>query len=398
MSIERFRDVIMFILVLSFGTVLNIFLPNIINLLLLISILYGIIKFKIIIKVTHLYFSLLISIIVLLHAFITHTDIALYFNLVIKIILSLLCLSIYNYDVNIIRNSLVKILRYIAIYSIFHYIIILILPSSLFVPKLTENGGYYVRTIGYILNLSAETNFIGGSLIQRNASLFWEPGVLQTVMNLLLYLELFYYKSKFKRILLPIAVIISTVSTTGYMLVFFLFFIKNIGYLKKSLKKMGLLFILLLIFSPLLVYEVTKKVNLDSDGNDSFGLRVYDLFMPLYVASNNFWGIGYDSDKLIDSFSKYSVNLFGSSLYIERAPSNSITSGCAYWGFMIMSLILYGFYNQNIFPKKKLFLCVWVILLSSEPLLYYYLSFLVFSNGIYNISRKYKLLDIDKND
>ena len=392
MSIDKVRIIIMLLLILSFGTVINIFIPTIINLLLFIFVSYGVIKFNKKIKINHLYFSLFTSILILLHAFITHTNVTLYINLIIKVFFSLFCISIYDYNTACIRDSLIKVLRYIAVYSLIHYVIIIIIPNSLFVPTTTSDGGYYVRTIGYILNLSANSNIIGGINVIRNPSLFWEPGVLQTVMNILLYLELFWCNSSFKRIILPLIVIFTTVSTTGYALAFILLICKNISFIMKSTKKMILFLIIILISFPILTYEISKKVDLNTSGTDSFGLRVYDIIMPLLVASDNLFGIGYDDNKLVDSFSKYNVNLFGTNIYIERASSNSITSGCAYWGFLLMFFAFLVFYNQNIFPRKKLFLFMWLVLLSSEPLLYYYFSFLIFSIGLYNISNKYRII------
>ena len=85
---------------------------------------------------------------------------------------------------------------------------------------------YYSPKIASTINLF-------GLDIHRNAGIFWEPGILQSYLNILFFLEASIFKSNKKLLFLIIIAIISTYSTTGL----FLLIIQIIYFIQKNYKK-----------------------------------------------------------------------------------------------------------------------------------------------------------------
>ena len=109
--------------------------------------------------------------------------------------------------------------------------ILFILFPNFFVETIdVEGSNYRVFTFFYIFNNLGVPYQIAGINFFRNQGVFWEPGILQIIINILIYYYLFEKNKSLKQISIPIFVLLTTASTTGMFLFAFLFTVK---YLKK---------------------------------------------------------------------------------------------------------------------------------------------------------------------
>ena len=200
----------------------------------------------------------------------------------------------------------------------------------------------------------------------RNPGVFWEPGILQIIINILIYYRLFEENKSLKQILIPIFVLLTTASTTGMFLFSFLFTIK---YLKKiDVKKVVVLLGIGIAFVPILINDIEYKFR--GEGKLSSQWRTYDTLMGLYVVSKNpLMGIGISEDKYFNEIKDSFIRINGENVNIERGNTNSIILICLYFGIPLSIIILYRIYHQKLFRKKKLFFFILIICLASEPLI-----------------------------
>jgi len=148
-------------------------------------------------------------------------------------------------------------------------IILYILFPFLF-SKLNSETNYL--TFFYIFYVIPTQTFV------RNTGLLWEPGLLQLMLNLYLF---FSIKRKVSIIKLGIIIliIVSTFSTTGYLILI----INGVYYLKVSFSKnniIGLFFIgcIILLFKDLLNTNIINKFNLT---NTSGLIRLRDFIISI---------------------------------------------------------------------------------------------------------------------
>lgn len=251
---------------------------------------------------------------------------------------------------------------------------------------------YYRLTEGSSGRWNMATIF-GIPLFVRNQGFFWEPGVLQIFMNILLYLSLTYYKS-LKYSILSILVIITTWSTSGIVIAF----LQLILYIIKSIKNRRIFYTLPIIFTGLLILgyfvqnNLSEKIGGSKEG--STVQRQIDTLSTVNIIKNNPWvGIGMDTDNFRTLLKKSTVVIPGK----EGIPggkahvSNSLLYLFTYFGIPLGLLLLYAFYRQNIFEKNRvLFFLILILSALVEPvlLLPFFTFFLI--SGIQNIFFKSK--------
>ena len=150
----------------------------------------------------------------------------------ITIFTTVLVLFYYNNQSNrdVFIDSLYFILKLILIHSLFNFFAYflfkdnLLLITSEYHESLTYNYlFYYSVKAGSVINLF-------GLDICRNSGIFWEPGILQVYLNILFFLEISVFKRQKKLLVLIIAAILSTYSTTGLLLLM----IQVIYFLQKA--------------------------------------------------------------------------------------------------------------------------------------------------------------------
>ena len=146
--------------------------------------------------------------------------------------------------------------------------------------------------------------------IARNQGIFWEPGILQIFMNLLLFIEAFILKKRGLVFWLSILSIVSTFSTTGLLVMF----IQLILYFFNTFKQN--IYISILVFGVIGVIYVITAANVQNkisgDGQVSFQARLFDLVQPLYIlADHPLTGVGLDDEQYVSTRqnTSYSLNL-----------------------------------------------------------------------------------------
>jgi len=244
--------------------------------------------------------------------------------------------------------------------------------------------------IDQVQNLT-NTNSIGfytfrsrtNDLFLRNSGMFWEPGVFQAYINLVLFLNLnrikyLWKKERFKVIIILIA-LLSTQSTTGYITFFVIMTIYSFIYIKKYniVNKLVIFFVVVIISSLLynnvsfLGDKIENQFNeistTDKDfTNGRFGSLLFDLH---YIQKHPLIGNGFhEKTRYADHPWMIKDIQSGISFGFSNGLSGFISSA----GFLGMGwyffLIIYWNNRRNI--VYSLLLCfIIIILLFGEPLL-----------------------------
>jgi hypothetical protein len=219
------------------------------------------------------------------------------------------------------------------------------------------------------------------SFMHRNSGLFWEPGVLQLFMNILLFLSLFVHKNK------PVAffsavIIISTLSTTGFaiMLIQAVYFF----YLRLNKRSVVLLPVYLAI-AALLAWLVAMNIG-DKLENKSSTVRMFDLVVGFEMLKERpIVGVGLNSEHFVNEVGRIGgkfQNLFGIS--DDELEGKGLTNGVLYLlvtlGIPMSLLLLYLFYIQSALPHRMMFALILIFTGLSEPIVQtgFYFLFIMF--------------------
>ena len=235
-------------------------------------------------------------------------------------------------------------------------------------------------TFNYIFFYNPERsafNLLGIEFV-RNQGWFWEPGINQIYLNILLYLEGFVFKTNKWIIPLIILAIFSTYSTTGIIIMIILL----IFFFKDSIKKNPvLIFLALCIVVP--SYFIAKSNVVDKLETSSFQKRYFDLIQTISIAKDYpFTGIGLDDtyfsefrtthfidNNIVSSFED-SISLELKAKSTNKGSSNSITFLIVAMGIPISTFLFYCLFKQALFPhRSKIFLMIVILSLFTEPLL-----------------------------
>lgn len=257
----------------------------------------------------------------------------------------------------------------ISFYSIFTYLFfdcLHLLPSSL--VQLDESIGYYNNYLNFHFhNQSIEVRDL---MIERNNSIFWEPGVYQVYINYALMIQIFFRKSSvYFVIILLIISVFTTFSTTGIILSILLFVIKFVlENEKQSLVKKALISLSfpLIIFFNFLIFRLILNEKFMSGDGFSASVRTNDAILQLTLFFERpIFGWGYLNGKAFESVAGY------------VQYSNSITALLyqqGIFGILIYSVAFLSFlnlvYQKYDFQKSFAVLIFIVFTYIGEPLLY----------------------------
>ena len=355
----------MFLVLLNFGGVLSFFYPIPLGLAIFsLSILFFILRRRSLIKKKYLYLLLIIYTILIVSIYVNEVSFINYRGIFMSLFSSVMILSSFE-NTKDVANYFIKACRIVMWLAFMNFILTSLLPN-LFVKAIANDGSYEVFTIFYIFNNLGVPYQIADINFFRNQGVFWEPGVLQVIMNILVYYYLFEEKKSLKYILLPIFILLTTASTTGLFLFAFLFTIKSIK--EFDIKRLSIFILVGISFVPILMNDIEYKFK--GKGQQSSELRTYDALMGLYIISKHpFTGIGIDDDKYKKEIGLSFVEVNGKNLTIERGNTNSIILLCLYFGIPLAIIILYMVYHQHLFEKKWLFFIILIVCLMSEPLI-----------------------------
>lgn len=292
---------------------------------------------------------------------------------------------------------ILKIVMYHSLLNFFAYFAVKNSLSPLVSDTHNVSTFYYLF---YYEPVKHAFNLFGFELV-RNQGWFWEPGVLQVYLNILLYLEGFVFKRKNITIVFVILAIISTYSTTGIliMLILLLFIFQS------SIKKNPVL-ALLVVCLILPVYFVAKtniEQKVEGETSSSFQKRYLDLIQPTAIAIKNpITGVGLDREHfqryrseflMEDDFGKIIEESTGyerQADFTEKGSSNSVTYLMAAMGFPVSLFLLYCLFKQQLFKHKRgIFMMIVLVSVFSEPLLLRPFFLLLIISGMMSIFSRF---------
>jgi hypothetical protein len=365
------KTIILFFVLLGFGSVFFLSFPRIHDIIIIILSTLLVLLNKGNFSVRVLVSVFFVSIFLICHSIITKSPLFPYAGIIVRLIIIILILSGFTNDYRDIKIHLVKALNLVVYLSCVNIILVLLVPNR-FVEITLEDSGYTTNTFLYLFNFLShgKINANGITLI-RNQGPYWEPGVMQGLMNILIYYRLIECNYGINKVKLPILIVISTFSSTGYIILCLILLLKfrYILFSKKRGIAVIIIFIAMVVFIPVMSSNLINKFA----GEDkwSFYARMYDTFVGLRISINHFWtGIGYNPDRYFDELKNASSLLIaGQSINLGfRGNTNGIATLLMYFGIPLGALLIFILYHQKIFLKKKIFFLVFCLILVSEPL------------------------------
>ena len=285
---------------------------------------------------------------------------------------------INNRDTSYFLQRLRWVLRLILYYSLCNFLFYLFLKNNL--SQITYQTDKILHTFNYIFYYNPERsafNILGLEFV-RNQGWFWEPGINQIYLNILLYLEGLVFKRNKWIILLTVLAIFTTYSTTGIIIMIIIL----IFIFKSSIKQNPVL-IFLAISVAIPFYFIAKSNIEEKLETSSFQKRYFDLIQTISITKDYpLTGIGLDdryfsdfrsshfiNNNLLNSFEE-STNLELRAKSTDKGSSNSITYLMVAMGIPISSFLLYCLLKQTLFPnRRRIIMMIIVISVFTEPLL-----------------------------
>ncbi|RPI66250.1 MAG: hypothetical protein EHM47_17110 [Ignavibacteriales bacterium] len=279
-------------------------------------------------------------------------------------------------------DSYVNIIFVLSIISLVFYISYffpairdILISNAIKEPLFPLENDTYKFTPNYIL-----VNF-GGWQETRNAGPFWEPGAFAAFLNIALVFNIIKRKRMFDAInIVFIAALITTLSTAGFITLFFVFssaFLFTNPSIKKVLILIPMigLFTVLIINMEFLLPKIKDNVIIAKNDNSSrFGSALSDYEL---IYKNPFIGYGRDYG-----------NIYKTSTWDTKKMhrNNGITNFITRWG-LIISFVFFGCYKLSAnkivsyYSANKLF--SWVFLIT--------MLLLGFSQGLFQYPFFYSL-------
>lgn len=373
------KYILFFLFVLGFGGVFVQFYSTFFELLSIFIILLFVSQRKIHVKEAGGKAVLYFAGCSILSAIATSTSIFSYAGFFIRPLLALLVLAAFSYDYREVERCLFKVLRIVAWLALINFFVVLLFHD--YMPEVVAPSGYRVHTLAYVFNYRAVTERFGMTLY-RNQGLFWEPGVLVIMMNILVYLILFEYKQKFTKAVLPIIVILTTASTSGYLVVSLVLLVYFLGRLKNGQHKIIVLLFSVALFAalyPVIREEIMFKMT---TGISSTNKRYFDFVAPLEIAKEHpLFGIGPSHERYMHEIKNMSFDFGGYTIDRDLGSSNLFSTLFAYYGIPMALLFLFSLYRQNICRARWLFFVIILVGLFSEPMGFCHLYFLFIMSG-----------------
>lgn len=287
-------------------------------------------------------------------------------------------------------KSLYFSLKVILFHSLINFLIFPIVDGHL---SLIGNWHYECSSFAkmFFYNPQKYSFSVLGLTMVRNQGAFWEPGVLQIFLNILLFLNLFVVKSKRIIVMATIIAILTTLSTTGFLVMMILLAIYSFKLVSRNFLLLPIVVLFLLGLYSITSININDKVS--GSGANSFQVRFFDLVQPMLIVFDNpLTGVGLDDQEYINIRSDIAYNLWLSNIdfdSLEKGSTNSITFFLATSGIPATILLIWMLYKQTFIKnKKRLFFLLMFFSLMTEPLLLKPFFFIfVISGGIYLLNK-----------
>ena len=309
--------------------------------------------------------------------------------LLINITNAILLSNYFNRE--IVESSLMKVLKFYTIHAIIGWILIIIAPNLFVSLSIFEN---YDDILGVFYKYTRIDGFAG---LPRSSGLFWEPGVLQIILNIFLFLIIKNKGSHFYLIITVFAILIAG-STTGYLIMS----LQLIPLIITKDRSYYLIIILALLLSVVFneMYDNIYDKIFGRHKHSGWSRLVDSIGGYRKIIKNPILGNGYkysdkgyikktdfNDDVIYDILEKKDYELHKISYY-GRLSTSGLTNVGVIWGVPIMLIYLFKLFNLSLFRfKNKLAkVTVFMILtlsLISEPVsaTVFYLIFIFYKSG-----------------
>lgn len=288
-----------------------------------------------------------------------------YFFFVLHILTGILLLKKYHKDIIVYYE---KAMVFIAAISIIGWAIQSSGGSSLLLksPILLENSAGTSDYSLILYTLAGESQGIYGGIV-RNCGCAWEPGLFSVMVNIAILFNIFQNKKIIfnKRLILLLIALITTFSTTGYVMGIVIFAGYYLFGRKISIAKRAI-YIALISVGVVYIYNLpfmSEKINDDAD-TESFSTEVasYVYFEKegSSYTTRRFEGITLDFINFKDKpILGYGILRENSYIYNNISPaiitSNGITKPFAMFG-IILGVLLFSIMYKSIVKLSNEFL------------------------------------------
>lgn len=373
----KFKYIIIFFTLWSFGGVINfVGLAPVLDIISMLLCAVLIVKNKIPIKFKYFFYLFLVWTLAAFSAILTHTDFSFYIGLLFHTLLAVLIIVGFSYDYKEINKYIYKCTKLICYLGLINFVLSIFTP---FIYSDIPSDIYEAKTFLLLFNYMPSND----SLFQRNQGVFWEPGVFQLVLNLHLYNILIERRMSIKKIILPAFLIITTLSTTGLiiMVIILAYWFFTIRMKKFS---MGVVILGVVISGLLLPFVYDNVKSKTESTNGSAAARTFDFLMGMEVIkSEPLIGIGMDPDNYIKRTGAQDLGRFEiKRINVERGNTNTFMNVAVMFGIPVGLLFCFALYRQNLFEKRKLIFLIFFLALMSEPLFGMVFLFLICFSSI----------------
>ncbi len=297
-------------------------------------------------------------------------DAAQYFIRSANFVIGLILIHIYmKLSGDVILSDLLALIMPMSYQAIITFILAFLFPS-LFIS--VNMKGMNIQSFLLVFNFT--TTFYSSNII-RPIGFFWEPGVFQIYLNILLFI-LFVKHAPLRKIVLVVIAVITTYSTTGILIT-----IAQIIYFTiVSLFSRGEIFRKLIVLTTLLVTAPilysTAMDNLEEKligaSASSSIARQYDLQSgALVILQHPLLGIGFNPAayvKYSKEFNPYISGLSTSDQKNGRFNTNGLLVVLYSTGIPLGLVYIVALLFQRILPHKLAFGSLLLLCLSTEPL------------------------------
>ncbi|WP_285576364.1 O-antigen ligase family protein [Geothrix limicola] len=251
----------------------------------------------------------------------------------------------------------------------------------LFIP-ITIGEQNYLTFLG-IFNYHITIEGLSGLI--RPDGFFYEPGVYQIYLNLLLYLALFRFRQNRLAILASVSVLL-TQSTTGILICLLQFAFIGVRLISQgSIRRRMVVLAALLVAGPPMVFFAYANVmeKLFGAAQGSSWSREYDLYTGLRIAMEHPWmGIGFETSRYLEASGRlgFEGTLLDANKLLDRPSSNGLVQILYALGIPLSLPFLIGFFRQKVLPHRFLIGCWLVLSLFGEALVVTpFFTFILFS-------------------
>lgn len=318
-----------------------------------------------------------------------HANLISYIFYPLHYILALSVVTAYYISNRNINSDIYRVLLLIGIYSAIGSALMLFMAGNMSSIYISNRQYFQIGYLFYYIDVLY-------SNIPRFTGFFWEPGILQIYLNILLFYSLFLYKNM-KHCALAIIGVLATGSTTGY-LIMVMIFIYSVFKLKRTFKLIIPLIVLVPFFAAIFIGNIEDKLK--GSKITSFWARYYDSEMAIRIAADNpVFGVGFlDLENYLKIKNKYlyrdilGINIdesFIDTNMDSSGNSNSFIKIAATFGIPFFLLFLLSLLSQTVIENDKLlFNTMLIVFIITEPLALTPFFLIFFVSGAINIFYK----------